>query len=483
MSADIDRLKDTILIIDDEAQVRKSFKMILEDDGFKVITASGGEEGLNVLKKGGSDLLKGDISAVLLDLKMPNMDGMETLKEIKAISQHIPVIMVTAHGDVDNAVAAIKAGAYDFVIKPPDFDKLIFTVERALRELILQKKVISLKNLVENTLEDILGSGQTIRPVINDIQNISNTNLSIIIEGETGTGKSYLARLIHKFSYRNDKPFIEMDIGSLTETLIESELFGHEKGSFTGAEIKKKGFFEAANGGTLFIDELQNMSLNVQRKFLGVIENKKFFPIGLNTPIDLNVRIITATNKNIEKAISSGSLREDLFYRLNEYVITIPPLRERKDDLVFFIEKFAAELSHELNKPIKHISKEAMDILLNNPWKGNFRELKNTIRRIIIFAKGSDIYFSEGEKLPYPPAIKYTINAEDVLSVMPLKNRDDNESTNLSSLKDYMNQHEIKLIINTLKQTNGNKTKAAERLKITYRGLIKKMNRFGILDY
>ncbi|MBF0539864.1 MAG: sigma-54-dependent Fis family transcriptional regulator [Nitrospirae bacterium] len=447
---------NNILIIDDESQIRMSFKMILEEAGFKARLASSGREGINILKKE-------NISSVLLDLKMPEMDGLETLKEIKSMVPDIPVIMITAFGDVSDAVEAIKAGAYNFIIKPPDFDELIIFIKRAEQQHLLQNKLMLLNRIVERNFEDVLGRSPAIKKVIEDLQIISNTNISIIIIGETGTGKSFLARLIHKNSLRRDHPFIEMDIGSLTESLIESELFGHVKGSFTGAELNKKGYLESSNTGTLFIDELQNMSLNVQSKLLGVLENKNFTPVGSNNPIKLDIRFIAATNKNITEAVSAGNFRADLFYRLNEYIINIPPLRDRKEDLTFFIEKFIAEYSNELNKSIKDISQEAMDMLLHNPWKGNIRELKNTIRRIVLCVKSN------------------TINSNDISNVDNVDNH--RLPLNNMSLKDSVIQHEIQCITNALKVTNGNKTHAASKLKITYRGLIKKINRLGILDY
>lgn len=368
-----------ILIVDDEKASSSVLAEILEKNGFSTIEASNSREALEIFVEKRPD-------AVLLDLKMPDMDGIEVMQELKKIDPDIPIIFVTGHGDIPTAVEAIKLGAYDFIVKPPKFDRLFFTLKRAIEKLELQRSVKRLNTVVRTHLESLLGNSPIIKGVIEQIHKVAWSDFSIIIQGETGTGKSVIARTIHDLSKRVKGPFITVDLGAIPETLVESELFGYEKGAFTGAERKKKGFFGISNGGTIFIDELENMSPYVQSKLLRVVEEKKVYPLGSTQPVDIDIRIIAATNKDISQSVKERRLREDLFFRLGEFIITLPPLRERIEDISFFAQKFFIEACIELNKQAWEITDDAIDLLNKYLWPGNLRELKNVIRRAVLHA-------------------------------------------------------------------------------------------------
>ncbi len=371
-----------ILIADDETKIRHILAEILASKGFSSVEASDGQEALDLVRTE-------KIDVALLDLKMPRMDGIATLKAIRKIDPSIPIIIITAHGDVPTAVEAIKLGANDFMIKPPDFDHLILTLNRALEKRELEKKVQQLSLEMEESLEWLLGKSPLIKKVIEQIRQVAWSDFSIIIQGETGTGKSYIASLIHNLSARKHGPFITVDMGAIPETLVESELFGYEKGAFTGADRKKRGLFEMASEGTLLIDEVQNMSPQVQSKLLRVVEEKRIYPLGGTQAEEINARIIAATNTNIKQAVVSKKFREDLFFRLGEFMITIPPLRERTEDIPFLAQRFCNEAATDLKKQIREISGDAEKLLRQYQWPGNVRELKNVIRRAVLLAADS----------------------------------------------------------------------------------------------
>ncbi len=448
-----------ILIVDDNEKVRTAISRDLRDHGFSPVEASSGREALKIFQQERPD-------SVLLDLKMPDMDGMETLQQLKEVDADIPIIMVTAHGDIPTAVEAIKLGAYEFVVKPPDFDRLALTLRRAAEKQELDRKIMMLNSEVETSLEYLLGKSDAMKKVIQDIHKISHSDFSLVIQGETGTGKSFIARTIHNLSKRAKGPFVSVDIGAIPETLIESELFGHEKGAFTGAEKKKKGFFEIAEGGTIMIDELQNMSPYVQSKLLMAAEEKSIIPLGSTHPIKTDVRIIGATNTDILKSVKEDKgFREDLFYRLGEFMIFLPPLRERPEDIPFLAEKFFMEAVEDLNKPMRSISEAALNLLKEYLWPGNIRELKNVVRRAVLLSD---------QEIVEPDHIKLLIDAgktsqeskgllcPDGLPVLDLK------------------QVEKLTIKKALDFTKGNKTKAASLLKISYVTLFKKIKEYSI---
>ena len=374
---------DPILIVDDDRKMRVIMKTLIESSGWTTIEACDGVQALEMYAKERP-------SVVLLDMLMPKMDGLETLRALKSLDSDLPVIIITAHSDVSDAVNAIKIGAYDFIVKPPDLDTLTNIIRRAIEKSKLSRSFRVLDAAIDNSLESLLGSSSGMKKVIEQIRQVAFTDFSIIIQGETGTGKTTVARMLHNMSKRSLNPFVSVDVGNMPEALIESELFGHEKGSYTGAIDKQKGFFEVAAGGTILIDDFQNVPLYTQSKLLRAVEDKKIFPIGARQPVEIDVRIIVATNVDARKAMQENKLKSDLFFRLCEFTIDIPPLRERIDDIPYLSRNFMLEVAAELNKPMREISGAAIDHLKRYGWPGNVRELKNVIRRAVLIAE-SDV--------------------------------------------------------------------------------------------
>ena len=443
-----------VLVVDDEEIVRYALTEKLKENGFSVSEAYDGRNAIEMFREK-------EFDAVLLDLRMPEMDGIETLNELKKHYEDVPVIIVTAYGDIPTAVEAIKIGAYDFIEKPPQISKLIVTLRRAIEKSELMRKVKRLDTAYENSLECLLGRSRAIRDVIEQIQKVAWSDFSIIIQGETGTGKSFIASAIHSLSKRVEKAFVKVDVGVIPETLIESELFGHEKGAFTGADRKKKGYFELSNGGTIFIDELQNIPLSIQSKLLTVVEEKRIYPIGSIRPVDINVRLITATNKNIKESVSKNEFREDLFFRLGEFIITIPPLRERLEDIPFFCRKFLLEAATEFNRQFREIDDDAMGSMFQYHWPGNVRELKNVIRKAALLADDGIIKRRHINFMADPISDK----KDDVL---------------LFPLRDAVKNLEKNAITNALRISNGNKTKAVALLQIDYKTLLTKIKEYEL---
>ena len=443
-----------VLVVDDEEIVRYALTEKLKENGFSVSEAYDGRNAIEMFREK-------EFDAVLLDLRMPEMDGIETLNELKKHYEDVPVIIVTAYGDIPTAVEAIKIGAYDFIEKPPQISKLIVTLRRAIEKSELMRKVKRLDTAYENSLECLLGRSRAIRDVIEQIQKVAWSDFSIIIQGETGTGKSFIASAIHSLSKRVEKAFVKVDVGVIPETLIESELFGHEKGAFTGADRKKKGYFELSNGGTIFIDELQNIPLSIQSKLLTVVEEKRIYPIGSIRPVDINVRLITATNKNIKESVSKNEFREDLFFRLGEFIITIPPLRERLEDIPFFCRKFLLEAATEFNRQFREIDDDAMGSMFQYHWPGNVRELKNVIRKAALLADDGIIKRRHINFMAEPISDK----KDDVL---------------LFPLRDAVKNLEKNAITNALRISNGNKTKAVALLQIDYKTLLTKIKEYEL---
>ncbi len=444
----------TILIVDDEEIVRFALSEKLKEHGFSVIEACSGRDAVDIC-------MKEDVNAVLLDLKMPDMDGIETLQELKAHNNDVPVIIVTAFGDIPTAVQAIKLGAYDFVEKPPQVSKLIVTLNRAMEKVELEKKIRNLDSTLESSFEWLVGRSSTMKRVISQVKQVAGSDFSIILQGETGTGKTFLANVIHNLSKRAGREFLKVDISVIPESLVESELFGHQKGSFTGADSQKKGYFEAASGGTLFIDELQNMTPYVQTKFLSAVEDRKIFPLGSTRPVDINVRIIASSNKDLKKSIRNKELREDLFYRLGEFIITMPPLREHVEDIPFLVRKFLIDATTETGKQIKEIDEAAMASLYGYQWPGNIRELKNMIRRAVLLSENG------------------VIKQRDV-SFLLREGEKRSENPELFPLREAVIAVEKKAIKEALHISSGNKSKAAVMLQIDYKTLLTKIKDYNI---
>jgi len=440
-----------VLVIDDDNIIRESICEILELEKITSTSFSTAEKGLSFLRYN-------TVNAVIMDLKLPKMDGLEALSEIKKIDPDLPVIMITGYGNTQITVKAIKLGAYDFITKPFDETGLILSLNKAIDSYVIKKDVIRLSAVVDTSLTDTLGKSPAMIEIIKQLHQISQSNMSVILQGETGIGKSYFAKIIHTMSNRRKNQFVKVDIASLSESLIESELFGHAKGSFSGAYSNKIGYFETASGGTIFLDDIQNMSIAVQSKLLNVIEDRTVYLVGSSSPIKVDVRIISATNKDLQKNISEKQFREDLYHRLNEYILTIPPLRERKEDIELFTWKFIKNSEKELNRRIKIIPKETLDILINHPWHGNIRELRNVIRRAMINATDDTLR---------PEHFDFLVN----LNQIPVE---------VLTLKSATLEAEIKSIVEALKTANGNKTIAAKILKISYRGLLNKISNYKI---
>ncbi len=364
-----------ILIIDDEAPIRRVLRDILENESYQVADASTGMEALQHIKEQ-------DFDAIFCDIKMPEMDGIETLEAIRKESD-VPVIMLSGHGTIETAVEAIKKGAFDFIPKPPDLNRLLITLRNALdkKNLTTENKVLKKAVKIQNQM---IGESAPMLEVKDMIAKVAPTNARVLITGENGTGKELVARQLHELSTRGNGPFIEVNCAAIPSELIESELFGHEKGSFTSAIKQKKGDFELADGGTLFLDEIGDMSLSAQAKVLRALQENKIVRVGGEKEIPVNVRIVAATNKNLKAEIEKGNFREDLYHRLSVIVIQVPPLRERKDDIPLLVQSFVDSLSQDMGKVAPTFEPDAIEALQQYQWTGNIRELHNIVERLVI---------------------------------------------------------------------------------------------------
>ena len=399
----------TILIVDDEPSIVKSLSGLLSDEGFEVTSAGNGYEALQQIENNAPDL-------VLLDIWMPGIDGLETLKEIKNSNPNIHVIMVTGHGTIETAVQATKLGAYDFIEKPLNIEKVIVAINNALnfRRLEEENRYLRKKTIEKHA---ITGNSQSVKILKEHIAAV------VFIKGENGTGKELVARTIHNFSQRATKPLIDVGCAAIPEELIESELFGHEKGAFRGANAKKIGKFEMADGGTIFLDEIGDMSVKTQAKILRVLQEKQFQRVGGSRILEVDVRVMAATNKDLEEEIRNGNFREDLYYRLNVVPIEVPPLRERREDIPHLVDVFLEEAAKKNRSAKKKITPEAMVMLTQNDWPGNVRELKNLVERMVIMVS-DEVIDTEHLPRPYNPKTRTTgINSlEPLFKIEQLKN-------------------------------------------------------------
>ena len=379
-----------ILVVDDEEIVRESLGGWLEKDGYTVASAPEGRSAIERLKAE-------PWSIMVVDLKMPGMDGLQVLEEAKKLRPEIAVVIMTAYATVDTAVSAMKMGAYDYLVKPFDPEELSIMMQKIVSQQSLVRENAVLRQALkqEYRFRDLLSKSPAMQGVFELARTAARSNSTILVLGESGSGKEVLARAIHMESPRVDGPFVAVSCAALTETLLESELFGHEKGSFTGAIARRKGKFEAAHGGTLFLDEVGDISQKLQLDLLRVLEDRKFHRIGGNDPIEVDVRIIAATNRDLRKAAHEGKFREDLFYRLNVIPITIPPLRERREDIPLLVENFVERLSVEMKKRIDGVSADAMSSIMAHDWPGNVRELRNILERGAVVATGPVIQLSD----------------------------------------------------------------------------------------
>jgi DNA-binding NtrC family response regulator len=386
--------KSVILLVDDQDSIRFFLEKTLVQEGYEAYTAKTGVEAVEMAQKHVPDL-------ILLDLKLPDIDGIEVLGRVKAIFPEICVVMITAFGDIETAVHAMKQGAYDFVTKPINLDQLLMIMKKALESRRLSREVLQLKRQMEigEGFEYIMGDSKSMKKVYEMVQQVAKSDTTtVLIEGESGVGKEMIARLIHKFSNRADKPFLDINCASLPEQLLESELFGHEKGAFTDAKTQKLGLLELANRGTLFLDEIGEMSLTIQVKLLKVLERMVFRRVGGTADIHVSVRIISATNRDLKKEVDEGRFRADLYYRLKVVPLYVPALRERKEDLLAFAKYFTNNFNKKFNKNFEVIGETAKQAMFDYHWPGNIRELRNTIERIVLLEEGPEL---RADHLPF----------------------------------------------------------------------------------
>ncbi len=436
-----------ILIVDDEASVRDSLYQWFKADGYRVDTA---DEGASALKR----LQETTWDIVLLDIKMPGMDGIELQKRIKEIDNNIVTIIMTAYASVDTAIQGLKDGAFDYITKPIDPDDLSRLIRNAVEKRRLITENIQLRQHIEELLlpEEVVGESPAIKRVMDMVDTVARTDSTVMVLGESGTGKELIARAIHSRSSRRYFPIIAINCGAYTEGLLESELFGHEKGSFTGAMYRRKGKLEMSDKGTLFLDEIGNISEKMQMDLLRVIETKKFTRLGGDKTIDVDFRVICATNKNLEKAIKDGSFREDLYYRLNVFSIVLPSLKERREDIPLIARYFLKQYTQSMNKEIVDFSQQAREAFTGYDWPGNIRELRNAVERAVVVAKGRYIQM---EDISFPfPASPTAGEAE--------------------SLEEMEKKHILKI----LNQTKGNIAQAAEILGISRLTLYNKIEKY-----
>ena len=445
---------DTILVIEDKESMRDMLKQTLEVEGYRVITAKDGSEGIRKLEDE-------RIGLVLTDLKLPKKDGFEVLKAVKQENPLLPVIVMTAFGTIETAVKAVKEGAWDFLTKPFDTGHLLVLIKRALDATRLASENILLREELAGKLgmPRIIGRSSRLQEITSKIQKVAPTNATVLIRGESGTGKELFARAIHYMGVRKDAPFVTINCAAIPRELLESELFGYERGAFTGADARKLGKLELADKGTVFLDEIGDMDLALQAKLLRVLQEQVIERVGGGRPIRIDVRIVAATNKDIEKAVAAGLFREDLYYRLNVFPITIPPLRDRRDDIPALSQHFLNKYSAEVGKGQLAISEEAMEILMKSPWKGNVRELENVIEMAVILSDGQDI---AADHLPVKVAegrpVEFPLPQEQM----------------------SMEELEARYIEQVFRQTRFHKVKTAQILKISRKTLDRKLAEYGI---
>jgi two-component system nitrogen regulation response regulator NtrX len=449
-------MKARILVVDDEAEIRRSVRMILEYEGYDVMEASSGPEGVALAEKESPDL-------VFLDVKMPGMDGLEALQRIRTVSETLPVVIISGHGTVSTAVEATKAGAFDFIEKPLASERVLLTIRNALDQTRLADENRSLKRAVE-VRHQMVGESPALRHVWDAIKRAAPTNATVLLLGESGAGKELVARSIHRNSLRSRERFVQVNCAAIPEELIESELFGHEKGSFTGAAEKQIGKFEQADRGTIFLDEVGDMSPKTQAKVLRVLQEGEVERLGSARTIKVDVRVIAATNKDLEAEIEKGSFREDLYFRLSVIPITVPPLRERREDVPLLIRHFAELFSREHNRRPHRFTPAALEFMQKARWKGNVRELKNTVERLLIMTPGDPV------------------DVDDLRDVVRLEARTaaPDNGKNPGTLREFKESAERAFLVGKLRENGWNISKTAEVIGTPRSNLYKKLEQYGI---
>jgi two-component system, NtrC family, response regulator AtoC len=450
----------TILVVDDEAAMRKNLSELLGEEGFKIVEAVDGESAISMAKQYRPNL-------ILLDINLPRTDGLSVLVEVKRTQPDVPVLVFTAYGTSERAIQAMKSGAYDYLEKPFDLDEFLLTIRRALNYSDLMDEVQNLRTKLSDVpailaSSELIGSTAGMQEIFKTVGRVAGTDATVLIQGESGTGKELIADAIQRHSLRSDKPFIKVNCGGLPEMLLESEMFGHEKGSFTGAIARREGRFELANGGTIFLDEINNMPPALQMKLLRVIQHRTFERVGGKDTLTVDVRILAATNKNIEVEVKAGRFREDLYYRLNVVHIDIPPLRDHLEDVPLLVEHF---LNRYASGRRVVLSREAMQRVSEHSWPGNVRELENVIQRALVMAQGSVI---TKDDLPIETSTTREVPA--------------GRTERRVSLKKLTAGFEKKLILEALSKTGWNRTKAAALLQIHRRLLFSKMKQYKIKE-
>ncbi len=447
-------MRAKILIVDDEQTIRETLSLILNEEGYDTQSASNGQEALTKIRSSAFDL-------VITDLKMPTMGGLELIEELKLVSPKTSVIIITAYASLESAIQALRLGAYDYIIKPLDFDDVLIRIERLfeLRELVDENEFLRQEVQEKFSFSNIIGESAQMKEVFRLIEKVAGTKGSVLITGKSGTGKELVARAIHYNSPRKNKRFVAINCGAIVDNLMESELFGHKKGSFTGAVRDKEGYFKVADGGTLFLDEVGEIPLHLQVKLLRAIETGEVNPVGGTTPEKVDVRIIAATNRDLDQEIESGNFREDLYYRLNVVEIKLPSLETRKEDIPLLINHFIEKYNRELNRHIKGVDEKTMKILMNYEWRGGIRELENVIERALILCDHDII---TQEDLP-PNLVRVELPADK-----PIK------------LKEAVAVFEAEHIAEVLRKMMGDKDKAAKNLGISLSSLYRKIDELKI---
>jgi len=450
-------VKPTILVVDDEESVIESFKLILEDK-YNLITATSGKEALEKFEKE-------NVNLVILDILIPDMNGIEILRKLKEMNPNIDIVIVTAVKTVKTAVESIKLGAYDYITKPFDMEEILSIIDKIMEKQKLVKEITYLRSELKESImfDTIVGQSAAMKQIYELVIEMGKNDTNVIIYGESGTGKELIARAIHFNGIRKDKPFVAVDCASIPDNLLESELFGHEKGAFTDATSQKIGKFELASGGTLFLDEISNLKLDMQSKILRAIQEKEIQRIGSNKNIKVDVRIICATNIDLKEAVAKNKFREDLYYRINVVPIYLPPLRERKEDIPLLVKHFIQKYNKKLNKDIQGITDQALDLLMNYSWPGNVRELQNLIERLVVLTKEKLITHKH-----FP--------LEILLSTANLQEEDKQQL----SLRHVRNEFEKQYILGILAKVNWNQIEASKILNIHRNTLIFKIRKLKL---
>jgi two-component system nitrogen regulation response regulator NtrX len=450
-------MKSRILVVDDEAEIRRSVRMILEYEGYEVLEATSGPEGVMLAERETPDL-------VFLDIKMPGMDGLEALQRIKASNDALPVVIISGHGTVSTAVEATKAGAFDFIEKPLSSERVLVTIRNAVDRTRLVDENRSLRRAAE-VRHQMVGESPALRQVWDAVKRAAPTNATVLLLGESGVGKELVARSIHRNSLRARERFVQVNCAAIPEELIESELFGHEKGSFTGATEKQIGKFEQADRGTIFLDEVADMSPKTQAKVLRVLQEGEVERLGSARTIKVDVRVIAATNKDLELEIEKGHFREDLYFRLSVIPIRVPPLRDHREDIPLLVKHFADLFSRENNRRAPRFTPAALEYLQRARWKGNVRELKNTVERLIIMTP------------------RDTVDVDDLREVVRLEPRPsaaDNDKERPGTLREFKESAERAFLVGKLRENNWNISKTAEVIGTPRSNLYKKLEQYGI---